>query len=89
MLETKMTFKLGDLYRVNTKTINEFLGILVAKKGVRLTFKTIGCGSFNEIIYCLKDDIVTLEGVPKNRLYYYLNSDDPTLISEIFNSLKN
>jgi hypothetical protein len=85
----KMTFKVGGVYRVNTKTINEFMGILVSKKGAKLTFKTIGYESFNESIYCLKDDIVTLEGIPKNRLYYYLNSSDPTLISEIFNSLKN
>ncbi len=84
-----MTFKIGGVYRVNTKTINEFLGILIEKKGSKLTFKTIGDGEFNENIYCLKDDIITLEDIPKNRLYYYLNSNDPTLISEIFNSLKN
>lgn len=84
-----MIFKIGDVYSVKTKTINEFLGILVSKKGTRLTFKTISDGSFNEKIYCLKDDIITLEGIPKKSLYYYLNSDDPTLITEIFNSLKN
>lgn len=84
-----MIFKVGEVYNVNTKTINSFLGILIEKKGLKLTFKTISDGSFNENIYCSKDDIITLESIPKNRLYYYLNSDDPTLISEIFNSLKN
>ena len=84
-----MTFKVGELYEVSLDTVPKFTGILIEKSGKNLVFKTISENSFNENIYCTKDNVKIYKKISKNKLFYYLNSKYKNLINQIFNSLKN
>tara|TARA_B100000579_G_C22749034_1_gene813032 strand:+ start:188 stop:454 length:267 start_codon:yes stop_codon:yes gene_type:complete len=83
----KMKYKLGDYLFVKSNKVGDFEGILVEKKKDSFVFQILGESNFNGKVYCKLEEIEFAKALSKKKLFTYMNSEDESVIRQIFSSL--